>query len=318
MGFFNRIRQYVDNNPTLKPFLLMWLRKTTKTINLWPEEKFIKGVMDCYQRRLGYTFDLQNPKTFNEKLQWYKIYYRRDDFGKITDKVLFKSYISERLGDGYTIPMYGYWENIKDLKRDWDCLPEKFVLKSNLMANASGVIIINKKSETDFKQIKKQVRRWLNPWNTLLNSWDWHFYNSTPKILAEKYMEDESGELRDYKFFCFNGHVPYFKVDYGRMNVHHANYYDSNFQELEMSVPGETKDKSVQIVFPSNIRQMYELAKNLSVGFPFIRIDFFSCNNKLYVSEFTFAPGGGVINYPYDFNKVLGDLFTLPQYEKLD
>ena len=76
MGILKRIRQYMDNSPTLKPYLLMWLRKTTKTINKWPEEKFIKGVMDCYKRRMGYTFDLQNPKLFNEKLQWYKIYYK--------------------------------------------------------------------------------------------------------------------------------------------------------------------------------------------------------------------------------------------------
>ncbi len=314
MGLLKKIRQYMDNSPTLKPYLLMWLRKTTKTINKWPEEKFIKGVMDCYQRRMGYAFDLQNPVLFNEKLQWYKIYYQRDDFGKITDKVLFKEYIKERLGEGNTVPMHGYWEDMKSFEKAWRDLPESFVLKSNLAANSSGVIIIKKKSEADFKQIKKEIKRWLKPWNTLLNSWDWHFYNSTPKILAEKYMEDESGELRDYKFFCFDGNVPYFKIDYGRMKVHHANYYDKDLRELEMSVPGETKDPSVNIELPSNIDAMFQLASELSKGFPFIRIDFFSCNNKLYISEFTFAPGGGVIHYPEDFNKELGSLFHLPKY----
>lgn len=315
MGIFRNIRQYMDNSPTLKPYLLMWLRKTTKTINKWPEEKFIKGVMDCFERRMGYTFDIHNPVTFNEKLQWYKVFYKRDDFSKITDKVSFKDYIKERLGEGHTIPMYGYWESIKDLKRDWDGLPETFVLKSNNMANSSGVLIIRKKSETNFYEIKKQIKRWLKPWNTLLNSWDWHFYNNTPKILAEKYMEDESGELRDYKFFCFDGNVPYFRVDYGRCNQHHATFFNSNFNEVEISVPDFPKEKDVIITLPENIKEMHSLAKELSKGFPFIRIDFFSCNNKWYLSEFTFAPGGGTTHYPKDFNRELGELFILPEKE---
>lgn len=312
MGIFKKIRAYMDNSPTLKPYLLMWLRKTTKTINKWPEEKFIKGVMDCYERRMGYKFDLNNPVNFNEKLQWYKIYYKRNDFGRITDKVTFKDYIRERLGEGHTAPMYGYWEKIEDLESDWNNLPEKFVLKSNLAANSSGVMIIEK-SKISFSQIKKEVKRWLKPWHTLLNSWDWHFYNSTPKILAEKYMEDESGELRDYKFFCFDGNVPYFRVDYGRKNQHHATFFNSKFEEVNISVPDFPKECGADIKLPDNIVEMYSLAKSLSVGFPFIRIDFFSCNNKLYLSEFTFAPGGGTTHYPEDFNKELGALFKLPR-----
>lgn len=311
MGILKKIRQYIDNSPTLKPYLLMWLRKTTKTINKWPEEKFIKGVMDCYKRRMGYTFDLQRPVLFNEKLQWYKVYYKRDDFGKITDKVLFKEYVKERLGEGNTVPMYGYWEDIKSFEKAWKNLPETFVLKSNLAANSSGVIIIKKKSETDFKQIKKEVKRWLKPWNTLLNSWDWHFYNSTPKILAEKYMKDESGELRDYKFFCFDGNVPYFRVDYGRSNQHHATFFNNNFEEVDISVPDFPKEQNVKIALPDNIKEMMSLAVKLSNGFPFIRIDFFSCNNKWYLSEFTFAPGGGTTHYPDAFNRELGELLTI-------
>ena len=95
------LRKYLDTNSRLRPYYLMWLRKTTKTINKWPEKKFVDGVMDCFERHCGYRFDLNNPVTFNEKLQWYKVYYRHPDFERITDKVTFKEYIHERLGEGH-------------------------------------------------------------------------------------------------------------------------------------------------------------------------------------------------------------------------
>lgn len=312
MNIKRQLRKLVDNNPRLKPFLLMCYFKTTKSINDWPQKKFIKGVMDCYERRVGYRFDIKHPVTFNEKLQWYKTFYQRDDFGYITDKVTFKDYIKSKLGDGFTIPMYGWWDNIKDFERDWKSLPERFVLKSNLAANASGVIIIEKKSEVDFKQIKREMAFWLKKRNTLLNSWDCHFYNSTPKILAEKYMEDESGELRDYKFFCFDGSYSYFKVDYGRSKRHHANYYDANCLPVDMDVPTEERDPQVKIILPDNIKEMGAIACKLSKGFPFVRVDFFSCNNKIYLSEMTFAPGGGCIRYPEWFDREMGKKFSLP------
>lgn len=312
MSILKKIRRYMDNDPRLKPYLLIWLRKTTKTINEWPQEKFINGVMDCYERRMGYRFDINYPVLFNEKLQWYKVFYQRDDFGYITDKVTFKEYIKHKLGEEYTIPMYGWWDNIKDLERDWDKLPEKFVLKSNLAANSSGVIIIENKSSLDFSEMKKKIKPWLKKRNTLLNSWDCHFYNSTPKILAEEFMMDESGELRDYKFFCFNGKTPYFRVDYGRKNQHCATWFNENKVEQGISVLTFPKDESIKIELPKNIDRMFELAKELSLGFPFVRVDFFSCNGRLYLSELTFAPGGGCSPYPEWFNKILGDMFVLP------
>jgi hypothetical protein len=318
MSILKEIRKYMDNNPRLKPYLLMWLRKTTKTINEWPQEKFIKGVMDCYERRIGYRFDINHPVTFNEKLQWYKVFYQCDDFGYITDKVTFKEYIKNKLGEGYTIPMYGWWDNIKDFERDWNSLPERFVLKSNLAADARGVMIIKKKSEVDFKDLKKKVSYWLKKRNTLLNSWDWHFYNSTPKILAEHYMEDESGELRDYKFLCFDGSYPYFKVDYGRFKRHHSNYYDANCLPVDLDVQSAERDPQVKITLPDTIVKMGDIACELSKGFPFVRVDFFSCNNRIYLSEMTFAPGGGCTPYPEWFDREMGERLGLPIDYQID
>jgi hypothetical protein len=312
MSILEKIRQYMDNNPRLKPYLLMWLRKTTKTINEWPQEKFINGVMDCYERRVGYRFDINNPVTFNEKLQWYKVFYQRDDFGYITDKVTFKEYIKNKLGGGYTIPMYGWWDNVKDFKRDWDKLPEEFVLKSNLAANASGVMIIKKKSEVDFKDLKKKVSFWLKKRNTLLNSWDCHFYNSTPKILAEKYMSNFEGHLLDYKFFCFNGKPYCLYVQQKALGAGSDQliFYRLDWSRIDASW-GQVGDR--EFSKPKHFQEMIRIAKVLSEGFPFVRVDFFDTEDKLYVGELTFAPGGGCGQIkPLSFQKELGDMFILP------
>ena len=308
----NWLTKYLDSNPRLRPYYLMWLRGTTKTINKWPKDKFIEGVMDCFERHCGYRFDLNNPVTFNEKLQWYKVYYRHPDFERITDKVTFKDYIRERLGEGNTIPMFGYWTKVSDVLRDWGKLPNEFVLKSNMMANASGVIVIRDKSKVDLKELKKKLRMWLNPIYTLNNSWDCHFYSGTPKVLAEEFMQDEYGELRDYKFFCFDGKAPYFRVDYGREKQHHATFFDSDLNELDISVPSFPKEEGVKIDLPKDIDQRVGMAKTLSKGFPFVRVDFFYCNGKPYLAEMTFAPGGGVSPYPEEFGRKLGEMLKLP------
>lgn len=316
MGILKSIRQYMDNSPTLKPYLLMWLRKTTKTINKWPEEKFIKGVMDCYERRMGYTFDLQNPKLFTEKLQWYKVYYKRDDFANVTCKHLFKLYVEERLGKGYTIPLIKVWDNIKDIEKDWDSLPEEFVLKANLQANGLNIKIIHKKSETDLKKLKKELKRWLKPWNTLVNSWDWHFYNGTPKILAEEYMANFEDQLFDYKFFCFNGepYCIYVAQDHFGKDGSHISFYDLNWNKLDVKYGNNIVGDAEK---PKHFDEMVEIARKLSKDFPFIRVDFFDTDEQVYVAELTFAPGGGATPYhPESFNKKLGDMFVLPKKEE--
>lgn len=319
MGILQKMKAYiVGERPELLPYLYMIQRRSLKPLWEWDHDKFISGVMSCYERHMGYSFDINNPITFNEKLQWYKIFYHRDDFAQITDKVLFKNYVKENFGDGSlkTVKMYGYWEDIESMQRDWDKLPQRFVLKSNLMANSMGVMIIKDKNAIDFKKLRRKLKHWLNPLVTLRNSWDWHFYNSSPKILAEEFLQDQYGELRDYKFFCFDGYVPCFRVDYGRAEQHHATFFDSNYNELDISVPGFTKDENVNIDLPDNIKEMYAWAEKLSKGFPFIRVDFFSCHGEFYLSELTFAPGGGVTHYPKEYDIEWGKYFTLPNNSK--
>lgn len=312
MSILKRIREYMDNNPRLKPYLLMWLRRTTKTINQWPQEKFINGVMDCYERHMGYRFDIQHPKLFTEKLQWYKIFYERDDFADITDKYLFKSYVRDRIGDGYTIPCYGAWTNVREIEKAWDSFPEEFVIKANLQSDARNIMIIHHKSEISFKVLKRELERWLKIRNTLINSWDWHFYNGTPRILVEKYMANYKDQLYDYKFFCFNGnpYCIYVAQDHFGESGSRITFYDTQWNKLNVKYG---KHIVGNVPKPKHFDEMMAISKILSLGFPFVRVDFFDTDAHLYVAELTFAPGGGVTPYhPESFNKELGEMFTLP------
>jgi len=310
---FKSIRTYMDNNPRLKPYLLMWLRKTTKTIDKWPQEKLIKGVMDCYERWMGYRFDIRKPHLFTEKLQWYKVFYKNEYFSEITDKYLFKKYVADSIGEGHTIPCYGVWSNVNDLIRDWHKLPEEFVLKANLQSDGRNIKFIHKKSEESITEIKKLAKSWLKPWNTLKNSWDCHFYCGTPKILAEQYMSNFANNLYDYKMFCFNGepYCMYVAINGFNEKNNPISFFDMQWNKLDVRYG---KHDNCEEEKPKHFEQMIEYSRILSKGFPFVRVDFFDTNEKLYLAELTFAPGGGCTPYePVSFNEELGKLFILPK-----
>ena len=300
------------NHPMLLPYMLMLQRRSLKPVCDWPLEKAIAGAMDAYKRHMGYSFDINKPVTFTEKLQWYKFFYKGVDFGKITDKYLFKGYVKERLGDGYTIPMFGAWTNVDDLEKDWDKLPEEFVLKANLQSDGRNIKIIHKKSEINFKKLKRELKAWLNVHATLMNSWDYKFYMSTPCILAEQFMANFADQLYDYKFFCFNGepYCVYVAMDHFGKDGSHISFYDLDWNQMPVKYGNHI---NCDAPCPKHYEEMKEIAKKLSTGFPFVRVDFFDTDEHLYVAELTFAPGGGVTQYhPASFNKALGDLFELP------
>lgn len=306
-----RLTRLFERNKYLKPLLLFWLRHIKKTINLWPEDDFIRGVMDCYERHMGYRFDLCNPRAFTEKLQWYKVFYHRNDFINITDKYLFKKYIKDRLGDGYTIPCFGAWYSIKDLENSWMNLPEEFVLKSNLQSDGRNIKIVHKKSEVHFRELKYELKKWLKVRNTLLNSWDWHFYDGTPCILAEEYMANYQDQLFDYKFFCFDGtpFCVYVAQDHFGKDGSHISFYDLEWNKLNVQYGHHIVGDAQR---PKHFEEMVAISKKLSQGFPFIRVDFFDTEDHLYVAELTFDPGGGVTPYyPQEFNDKMGELFVL-------
>ncbi|MBR5989798.1 MAG: hypothetical protein IK003_09780 [Prevotella sp.] len=276
------------------------------------EEK-TKRLMDTYERKVGYRMDINNPRTFTEKIQWYKLFYQGNiNLERLVDKYLFKQYIKEKLGEGYTIPLIGAWESVDELRRDWDKLPEVFCLKSTVQSDGKFIKFIHNKSSLDIEKLAKEIRKWLLPKNTLLSSYCRAYYNAVPRVIAEEYMENVCNQLYDYKFFCFDG-VPfavYAAMEHFESEDYPIAFYDMDWKKLEVKYGHHRND---DVPKPKHLDEMIELSKKLSEGFPFIRVDFFDTEEKLYVAELTMYPGGGYIKYePESFNEKMGEMFKLP------
>ena len=290
-----------------------FLKKIFPCKNKWPLFLLRSRLMADYKRRFGYKMDLKNPKTFTEKLQWYKLYFKGDGhLERIVDKYLFKDYIKEHLGEGYTIPLLGAWTDINQLEKDWDRLPEEFCLKSTLQSDGNCIKFIHNKSSIPFDTIKKELKEWLNPKKTLINSFCKAYYNATPRILAEEYMQNVKDQLFDYKFFCFDGepYCIYTAVEHFSEKGSTITFYDLNWEKMDVQYGNhEVGD----LPKPMHYEEMLAISKKLSKEFPFLRVDFFDTKDKLLLAELTLYPGGGNTPYkPNSFNETLGEHFKLP------
>ena len=290
-----------------------FLKRFLPCKNKWPLFLLRSRLMADYKKRHGYKMNLKNPKTFTEKLQWYKLYFKGDGhLERIVDKYLFKDYIKEHLGEGYTIPLLGAWTDINQLEKDWSSLPEEFCLKSTLQSDGNCIKFIHNKSSIPFDTIKKELKEWLNPKKTLINSFCKAYYNATPRILAEEYMQNVKDQLFDYKFFCFDGepYCIYTAVEHFSEKGSTITFYDLNWEKMDVQYGNhEVGD----LPKPIHYEEMLTISKKLSKGFPFLRVDFFDTKEKLLLAELTLYPGGGNTPYkPNSFNETLGNLFKLP------
>lgn len=263
-----------------------------------------------FYSEIGYMLDLKEPKTFNEKINWYRFFYNNPIIPSIVDKITFKDYIREQIGDGYTAKLYGDWDDESQI--DFNKLPNKFVLKSNHANRGRQIILVKDKNTVDFEELRYEVSDWLLPWNSNQNgfsSWNKHI---KPRILAEEFLEtDENDELTDYKFFCFNGEPQFMLVVSGRYKEIYKSYLDMNWNVL----PFEVNDRKHPYLIekPKNFDKMVELARNLSKPFPHVRIDFFEIENRVLLGEFTFSSGAGLNKFkPAEWDLKLGEYFQLP------
>ena len=228
--------------------------------------------------------NLKNPKTFNEKLQWLKLYDRNPSYIKMVDKYEAKKYVGNIIGEKYIIPTIGIYDSFDEI--DFNKLPNQFVMKCT--HDSGGVIICKDKSKVNIETIRKKIYKALNN-NYYYHSREWQYKEVKPRIIIEKYMEDkETNELRDYKFFCFNSQVKIFKIDFDRFKNHRANYYDNNKKLLYFGEKNYPPDFNKKLQMPYNIDKMIDLAEKLSKDIPFLRVDFYEMNKKIYFGELTF------------------------------
>lgn len=276
-----------------------------------PDDKYIKLM---FRSIMGYELPLENPKTFNEKLQWIKLYDRNPQYTIMADKVKAKEYVSELLGDSLIIPTLGVWDRADII--DFSSLPKQFVLKCNHNSGL-GMTICTDKDKLDIKKTISDARRGLKQ-NYYMYGREWAYKDIPRRIFAEKYMIDKKeGELRDYKFFCFGGKCKFFKIDFDRFTEHHANYFDLNRNLLTLGevICPPKPDKKLRI--PDTIDKMVEYAEILSKNHPFLRVDFYDVDGHIYFGEMTFYPSSGFGPFTEEkWDRILGDMLQLPNIVK--
>lgn len=271
-----------------------------------PDEKFLKQKFEC---RMGYPLNLKNPLTFNEKLQWLKLHDRRKIYTTMVDKYAAKEYVARIIGKQYIIPTLGVWDNFDEI--DFEKLPNRFVLKCT--HDSGGLVICKDKKCFDCVAAKKKIMKSLKR-NYYYLGREWPYKNVTPRIIAEKYMEDEDGtELKDYKFFCFNGKVKFLylseglsnhktaKISYVTLDWKQAEFYREDYQPFD-----ELPQK------PVNFDKMIEFAEILSKDIPFLRVDFYEINEQLFFGELTLYTGSGFTRFvPEEWDRRIGEYIDL-------
>ena len=257
------------------------------TYDNWEDERFLK---QKYKACMGKDLNLENPITFNEKLQWLKLNYRKDELTTIVDKYAVLEYIKNELGEEYLIPLLGVWDSEEDI--DFGALPDKFVLKCNHNSGL-GMCICKDKSKLDINEVKKGLKKGLEQ-NYYLTGREWPYKNVKRKIICEKFMTDSSGGLVDYKFFCFNGEVDSVMVCLDRhLGDTKFYFFDENWELRRYNIRGKNAPEGFTVEKPSCMDKMFDIARKLAKDHPYVRVDLYECNGQIYFGELTFFPDSG-------------------------
>lgn len=265
-----------------------------------------------YWAMCGKKLDIDNPISFNEKLQWLKLYDHNFKYIKLVDKYTVKQEVACIIGEQYLIPTLGIWDYFEDI--DFNSLPEQFVLKCT--HDSGGIVICTNKHNLNMVEVRNKIKDSLNK-NYYYWGREWPYKNVKPRVIAEQYMTDESGiELKDYKIFCFSGEPKLIQVDFDRFIEHKRNLYTPEWEYINASIEFPT-DKNRLIQKPKKLDEMLILARKLSKGIPHVRTDFYSIEDKIYFGEMTFYHGSGCESFnPEEFGLQMGawiDLKDIPK-----
>ena len=286
-------------------------RSLYKVLDILPDKTVIKLQ---YYASLGRFPNLRNPKRFTEKLQWYKLNYRTPLMTQCADKYRIRFYLKDKGYEGYVPELYQSCDKFEEI--DFEKLPNSFAIKSN---NGCGTnIFVKSKSDVDMDKIAAEVSTW-NAVSTISVGREWAYQNIEPKIVVEELLVSRDGtqknDLNDYKILCFNGVPKLLWVDVDRHIDHRRNFYDLEWNDL--GVVSDCPNSSVPVPKPYGFEKMIDIAKDIAKDFPFVRVDFYSVNQRIYIGELTFYPWSGCVQYtPDSFDFELGSYFTLPPVTK--
>ena len=271
---------------------------------LAPNRVYVRKV---YREKTGKELDLKHPRTFNEKIQWLKLYYRNPILTRMADKVEAKEVVRERLGSDRSVPTAAIFDNPGEIRLD--DLPEALALKAT---HGSGWNIISRdKSELDENEVRSYFRFWLGK-SYYMYSKEWAYKYIRPRVICEPLLMDEHGELPlDYKVFCFSGKPQFVQVDFDRFTNHTRAFYDCEWRKQPFSVGYPLSKKTLDR--PQQLERMLDLARVLSAELPFLRVDQYVVSGEIFIGELTAYPGNGLEKFTDEtWNRKLGDLLELP------
>lgn len=279
---------------------------------LIPDKSYLKMV---YYLRTGQKLDLDYPQTFNEKIQWLKLHNSSDLCSQAVDKFLVRNIVEERIGNDYLIPLIGTWERSEDI--EFDRLPNEFVLKCN--HDSGSVIVCRDKSKLDISKVKQRLSKALQKHYFWVGR-EYPYKKVRPRIICEKLMQDNnSPDLVDYKFFCFNGEPKILFYASERFTssdgITRFDFYDMDFHHLDISREGHPHSTNKPNISMDIFDKMKFICRTLSKDFPFVRVDLYLINNRIYFGELTFHPGGGFVNFvPEKWNSIFGKWINIANY----
>ena len=243
---------------------------------------------EWFTRSVGYFPNIDHPKTLNEKLQWYKLYYKNPLMPKCIDKISFKDFIKDELGSEYAIPLIGVYPSAAEI--DFDALPKQFVIKLSCGSDAKQIILVEDKSKLDISATRAAVAGWEKPWWRA--AWGGYEFIE-PRILIEEYVEQAPGQVYDYKIACYGGNPDYIIFSTGRFTSQTLDFFDPDWKLLDITSK-KHPHSPMKIERPPRLSEMLEISRKLSRHFPFVRVDFYEPDERMYVGELTFYPGGGM------------------------
>lgn len=265
-----------------------------------------------FYNRFGYWMNWDHPKTYNEKMQWLKLYNRRPEYTIMVDKVKVKDWVAAKIGNDYIVPTLGVWKSATEV--DFAELPNRFVIKCN-HNSGMGMYICKDKSKTNVENIRKGLKKGMQE-NYVIQNREWPYKNVPHRILAEQFLEEKGKQtLDDYKVMCFDGKVKLIELHEGRFTDNHTQaFYDRDWKLTSITQIGYGKVAKEVAKCPSLLDEMIRLSEILAKDIPHVRVDWYIVNNHLYFGEMTFFDGSGFDSWgSQEDDLLLGSWIKLPE-----
>lgn len=262
-----------------------------------------------FKKKFGRRLNLSSPQTLNEKIHWLMRYYRYPIMTSLADKYAVRDYVARKIGHEFLNELYGVWDDPTAIP--FETLPESFVLKVNWGSGQN--ILCRDRSNLDVSTTQAQLVKWMKRGEYWVSR-EWAYKNITPRVICERYLTDEAGNVpTDYKFFCFNGEPRFVQVVTGRFSNHRRHMFDLAWVPLPFNIKYQPSQEQIQK--PSRFKAMIAAAEALSKDVPFVRVDFYCIGGtRIFFGETTLYPEGGLIRFvPDSFDLSLGQVLTLPQ-----